>query len=161
PFEPSADPQLPRRGRGPSGSYADRVAADSAGAIPGGIGGDDEDDARSGAAAASAAAAARAAAAAAGAATPAPPVTAAPGSAAPARRPARVPPGRWGRGGAPARPAAATAVPTPRAGGDARRPNEQAGAPGVAGPPAYHAGTGVGARPAARGLPDDPVPSPQ
>jgi hypothetical protein len=43
PLEPS-EPPVPRRGRGLSGSYADRVASDPAAAIPGGIDDGDEDD---------------------------------------------------------------------------------------------------------------------
>jgi hypothetical protein len=43
PMEPS-EPPVPRRGRGLSGSYADRVASDPAGPIPGGMEEGDEDD---------------------------------------------------------------------------------------------------------------------
>jgi hypothetical protein len=37
PFDEPAEPPVPRRGRGLSGSYADRVAADSEGDLPGGL----------------------------------------------------------------------------------------------------------------------------
>lgn len=42
PSETPADPVVPRRGRGLSGSYADRVTLDPAAAIPGGMAEDDE-----------------------------------------------------------------------------------------------------------------------